>query len=244
MPAAKKAKIPTCAQILKELKSLGTEQTRKIYKRHGAADTVYGIKIGDMKPIQKRIKKDYKLALDLYDTGIPDVQYFAGLIADDEKMTKSDLNKWARNAQWPMVSSCAVAWTASGGPHGFEQGLKWIEAKTEKVRQTGWSTLSSHASITPDEEIDLAAYRKLLDRVARDIRQAPNGERDTMNMFVIAVGCFIAPLKDAALKAAKKIGRVEIDMGETECKVFDATEYIQKVEKMGRTGRKKKAAKC
>jgi hypothetical protein len=28
------------------------------------------VKIGDLKKIQKRIKKDYRLALDLYDTGV------------------------------------------------------------------------------------------------------------------------------------------------------------------------------
>ena len=45
-------------------------------------------KIEDLKKIQKRIKKDYRLALDLYDTGIHDAMYLAGLIADDAKMTK------------------------------------------------------------------------------------------------------------------------------------------------------------
>jgi len=36
-----------------------------------------------VKKIQKRIKKDYQLARDLYDTGICDAMCLAGLIADD-----------------------------------------------------------------------------------------------------------------------------------------------------------------
>ena len=47
-----------------------------------------------LKKIQKRVKKDYRLALDLYDTGIYDAMYLAGLIADDAKMTKKDLERW------------------------------------------------------------------------------------------------------------------------------------------------------
>ena len=47
-----------------------------------------------------------------------------------------------------------------------------------------------------------------------------------------------------AKAAAKKIGKVEVDMGDTACKVPLATEYIAKVEKMGRVGKKRKTMKC
>ena len=56
--------------------------------KHGAREPFFGVKVEHLKKIQKRIKKDYQLALDLYDTGISDAMYLAGLIADDEKMTK------------------------------------------------------------------------------------------------------------------------------------------------------------
>ena len=72
-------------------------------RNHGVQEPFFGVKIGDMKKIQKRIKKDYQLALDLYDTGNYDAMYLAGLIADDARMTKKDLNQWvkmANGAHW------------------------------------------------------------------------------------------------------------------------------------------------
>jgi hypothetical protein len=48
------------------------------------------VKVEELKKIQKQIKKDYQLALDLYDTGVYDAMYLAGLIADDLKMSKKD----------------------------------------------------------------------------------------------------------------------------------------------------------
>ena len=66
--------------------------------KHGIQEPLFGVKIGDMKKIQKRIKKDYQLVLDLYDTGIYDAMYLAGLIADDVKMTKKDLQHWVKKA--------------------------------------------------------------------------------------------------------------------------------------------------
>ncbi|MBI3465809.1 MAG: hypothetical protein HY000_22560 [Planctomycetes bacterium] len=65
-----------------------------------------------------------------------------------------------------------------------------------------------------------------------------------MNSFVIAVGSYVKPLLNEAKAAAKKIGMVSVDMGDTACKVPLATEYIEKVVKAGRVGRKRKTIKC
>jgi hypothetical protein len=65
-----------------------------------------------------------------------------------------------------------------------------------------------------------------------------------MNSFVIAVGGYVAPLTPKAKATAKAIGKVEVDMGDTSCNVPLAIDYIAKVEKMGRIGRKRQTAMC
>ena len=94
----------TTDEIVAELKNLGTAQSKKTWLNHGAQEPCFGVKIEDMKKIQKRVKVDYQLALDLYNTGIADAMYLAGLIADDAKMTKKDLQKWIKNANNPWVA--------------------------------------------------------------------------------------------------------------------------------------------
>jgi hypothetical protein len=65
-----------------------------------------------------------------------------------------------------------------------------------------------------------------------------------MNGFVMAVGSSVAPLFARAKATAKKLGKVEVDMGGTACRVPLALETIEKVESMGRVGKKRKTAKC
>ncbi len=88
----------TVREVVEELKALGAESVKKVLRNHGVREPFFGVKIGDMKKIQKRIKTDYQLALELYDTGNYDAMYLAGLIADDVKMTRKDLNHWVRKA--------------------------------------------------------------------------------------------------------------------------------------------------
>ena len=65
-----------------------------------------------------------------------------------------------------------------------------------------------------------------------------------MNGFVIAVGSYVAPLAKQAKALAKKLGRVEVELCGSSCKVPLATEKIAKVEKAGRLGKKRKTIKC
>ena len=57
----------TCAQILAELKTMGNENTKRVLMNHGGPASMYGVKIEDLKKIQKKIKKDYALSLQLYE---------------------------------------------------------------------------------------------------------------------------------------------------------------------------------
>ncbi len=54
--------MPALPEIMTELKSKGSEQTRKTFLRHGAPENMFGVKVGDLKPIAKKIKDDQALA--------------------------------------------------------------------------------------------------------------------------------------------------------------------------------------
>jgi 3-methyladenine DNA glycosylase AlkD len=234
----------TADEIIAELKPLGKESYKKVLLKHGIQEPVLGVSIEQLKKIQKRVKKDYQLALDLYDTGIYDAMYLAGLIADDARMTKKDLQRWVENATSEALCGYTVPWVTAEGRFGWELAQKWIESKKAGITAAGWATLVSLVAIKDDADLDLAALKRLLARVEKTIHSAPNGVRYSMNMFVIAVGAYVKPLGDLALKTAEKIGRVTVDVGDTACKIPFAPDYIRKVRERGSVGKKRKTAKC
>jgi 3-methyladenine DNA glycosylase AlkD len=233
----------TADEVVAELATLGSETIKKTLMKHGAKEPFYGVKIEDLKKIQKRVKKNHELALALYDTGISDAMYLAGLIAEPAKMTKGDLERWVQAAYWHMLSDYTVAWVAAESMYPVAMATKWIDSKKDLVASAGWSTMSSLVSITPDEDLDLDLIERLLTRVEEKIHAAPNRTRYSMNGFVIAVGGYVEPLAERAKAAARKVGTVDVEMGGTACKVPQALEYIEKVEQRGRRG-KRKSAMC
>lgn len=234
----------TADDVVAELKTLGSASTKKSLMKHGAKEPFYGVKVEDLKKIQKRVKQDHALALALYDTGISDAMYLAGLIAEPPKMTKAHLNKWVKAAYWSMLSEYAVPWVASESRFAMELATDWIESPKENIASAGWNTFASFAMLTPDENLDLPAFEKLLKRVQSHLSTSPNRVKYTMNGFVIAVGGSVVPLNAKAKQVAAAIGPVSVDMGGTACQVPLATEYIAKIESMGRLGKKRKSARC
>ena len=128
----------------------------------------------------------------LFATGNSDAMYLAGLIADEDKVTKSELTKWVNAAYWPWLSEFTVPWVAAESKYGWELGLKWIKSKKENVASSGWATLAWYASIKDDDELDLEVYKKLLDRVEKNVHKDQNRVSHTMNAFLIAVGSYIS----------------------------------------------------
>jgi 3-methyladenine DNA glycosylase AlkD len=231
-------------EVVTELAALGNEATKKVLMRHGAREPFYGVKVEDLKKIQKRVKKDHQLALALFATGISDAMYLAGMIADPSRMKKSDLERWVNKAYWYLLSEYTVAGVAAESPHGAALARKWIESDTEAIASCGWCTFSGLVALKPDEELDLAEIEELLDRVEAGIHAAPNRVRYTMNGFVIAVGSAVTPLTQKARAVAQAVGKVEVDMGGTACKVPAALAYIEKVEQAGKLGKKRKSVIC
>lgn len=238
--------MPTVRSILADLRKAADEQTKRTYIRHGAPpDKVFGVKVGNLKPIAKRIRGEQQLGLDLYDTGNRDAMYLAGLIVDGSKMKRAELDKWIRNARgYAGISEGTVVWVAAEHPEALAIARKWMRSKDETTAAAGWCLYAGCLATRPDDELDFDEIRALLDEAVTRIHSAPNRVRFQMNQFVICVGCYVEPLLARAREAAKQIGPVEVDMGATACKTPLATEYIAKVEKMGRVGRKRKTLKC
>ena len=229
---------------MKELEKKGSESIKKIFLNHGAKGPLFGVKVGDLKVIQKKVKKDHKLAMELFGTGIYDAMYLAGLIADESKMSKKDIQQWAEKSPSHGISEYTVAWVAAESDYGWELGMKWIDSPKETIASSGWNTLSGVIAMKPDNELDIALIKKLLQRIVKEIHSAPNLVRYTMNGFVIGVAGFIKELTKVAIEVSKKIGDVYVDMGGTACKVPSAPDYIKKMEARGSIGKKKKTVKC
>ncbi len=234
----------TFEEIMHELESLATEQTKKIYQSHGVHEPHWGVPTTTMRSLAKKIKRNQPLAEQLYATGNYDAMYFAGMIADPKAMTEADFDRWMDAAYFFMLSDYVVA--VSLAETDFAQAVAdcWIKSNEELRMSAGWACYEWLLGSRPDSEFDPKKIKEMLSIAANTIHDQPNRTRYSMNGFVIAVGVSYLPLHGEAVKAAEKIGKVKVTTEKGPVSVPLATEAIQKAKDKNRLGFKRKSVRC
>ncbi len=216
----------TTEDILEELESKGSEQTRKTYRRHGGLDPMFGVKFGDLGKLQKKVKVNQEVARELWESGILDAKVFATMIADPATIDEATVDTWVAEADNYGLTD-AVAGVVARSPMAIEKMEQFMASEEEYTGRVGWCILSLLAKA--ENDLKDRFFERYITLIRRDIHSRQNRVRQGMNDALIAIGGRNENLREKALAAAAKIGKVEVDHGDTSCKTRMAEEYIEKI---------------
>lgn len=221
--------------VMKELEAAGTAQNRKVYARHGAGGRMFGVSFTHLRAMAKKIGKDQLLAKGLWKTGNHDARLLATMIADPSAMTRSELEAWAKQIDTAMLAD-SFAGLAAHTKHAIGLIAAWTASEAEYLCRCGYSMISM--MLRDGLEYGREQAEPVLSTIEREIHDVANRTREGMNSALIAIGTYIDDLRDDAIEVARRIGRVDVDHGETGCKTPDAASYIKKAA-AHRAGKKK-----
>jgi 3-methyladenine DNA glycosylase AlkD len=129
-----------CQTLLKELESLGSEQTRKTYRRHGVETAQFGVSYKSFGMLKKRLKVNHPLALELWATGNHDARVLATMIADVGALTAAQAESWVKDVvNAPIVD--ALAGFVGRSRVARQEAEKWTRSKKEWIGRAGWQVL-------------------------------------------------------------------------------------------------------
>ncbi len=216
----------TKTDVMKELRASGTAQNRKVYRQHGLRGEMFGVSYAALGKLRKRIKIDQPLADQLWATGNHDARALATMIADPSKIGVGKLNAWAKDVDNRGLAG-AVSNVAAAAPSAKGRMEQWVVSKDEMIACTGWHTLASIARA--DNGLADAYFAKYVATIASKIHTSKNWVKYAMNNALINIGVRNPVLEKKAIAVAKRLGRVEVDHGETGCKTPDAVPYIERI---------------
>lgn len=214
-----------CQEVLKKLKSFGSSQFCKTFARHGVRGPMYGVSYKHLGTLTKQLQPNHKLALELWATGNHDARILATMIAEPTKLTGPIAESWLKDLDNYVIGD-AFAGLVSKSPVAHQKASKWRASKREWISSAGWSVTSRLAGLDSN-----CSDRQLADRLVEieaRIHSAPNRTRHAMNSTLINIGLRNVSLRKLALAAAKRIGKVGVDHGDTSCQTQDAAAYIKK----------------
>lgn len=212
--------------VMQALEGYGTEQTRKTYRRHGVTGAQFGVLTSALKTLQKQIKRDHALALALWETGNYDARVLATMIIDPKQITEAQADEWVLELDNYGITDYFSGMIAKT-PFALKKAEVWTQSDEEWIGYAGWGLLAQ--IVNNDTTLPDSLFESYLEQIEREIHTAKNYVRYGMNNVLIGLGVRSEALGERARAAARRIGKVEVDHGETNCKTPDALEYMDRI---------------
>lgn len=212
-------------QAMQELEALGTARNRKIYRRHGVGDNLFGVSYANQRRLAKAIRRNHALAGELWATGNHDARVLATLVADPAQAGAALLDAWVADLDNYVVTDAFAGWVGETSL-AYDRAETWRRAAAEWPGRAGWCLVAHLALKDRDLPDDYFAARLAV--IEKEIHTRKNRVRDAMNNALIAIGIRNDALEPLALAAAARIGKVPVDHGETGCQTPDAADYIRR----------------
>jgi len=198
----------TTQEILAKLKSLGNDSRRAHNAKAGAPDNQFGVKLGDLRTLAKKLKTNHELALELWDTGNVEAQLLATLIINPQALSATELDKLTRSTTCAQVADWLNSYVVAEHPEKEALREKWMAAKEMTAKnpwaaRAGWHFTASRINKGAADGLDLPA---LLDRIEKEMPKAKPEVQWTMNNTLGAIGIHAPKLRKRAVAIGEAIG--------------------------------------
>ena len=206
-PARAKGTTTTVKEALRQLEALGSEGMRAYNAKSsvfgdGAGDNQFGVQLGDIRTVAKKIKTNHALALSLWDTGNVDAQFLATLLIEPKKLSAKEMDRLVRSIAYVRVADWLISYVLANFPDKETLREGWLDDDDRWAARAGWQLTASRVAKSPDG-LDLPA---LLDRIESEMADAVPEVQWTMNNTLATIGIHNPKLRKRAIAIGEKLG--------------------------------------
>lgn len=192
----------TVNETLKQLKALGDEKVRAHNTKFGAGANQFGVKLGDIRVLAKKIKTNHQLAMALWETGNVDAQFLATLLIEPKKLSADAMDRVVRSVTFVHVADWLISYVVK--QHHDKENLRqeWMATDDRWAARAGWS-LTAERVVKSPEGLDLPA---LVDRIESEMGNADPVIQWTMNSTLAEIGIHFPKLRKRAIAIGETLG--------------------------------------
>jgi 3-methyladenine DNA glycosylase AlkD len=192
----------TWEEALKVLESCGHANVRERNAKNGAPDNQFGVKMGDIRAIAKSIKINHELGLELWGSGNIDAMLLATLIMKPNLLSEEELERMTASVTYTWLADWLMTHIIRQHPCKESMRWRWMESSHPMLARAGWSLTTERVLKNP-EGLALGA---LLDRIEREMGNAPSPTQWTMNYCLAEIGIHFAEHRKRAIDIGEKLG--------------------------------------
>lgn len=185
-----------------QLKALGNEKMRQVYAKKGAGENHFGVKLGDLRALAKKLGVNPALARALWQTGNVDAMLLSILVMNPREIAADELESMVAATDYTHLADWLSSYAVRLHPQKEELRQKWMKSKQTMLCRAGWNLTAERVMKNPDG-LDLGG---LLDRIEKEMGAAPEALQWTMNNCLAAIGIQFPEHRERAIAIGEKLG--------------------------------------
>ena len=192
----------TLNETLKHLQALGSAKVRGQNAKSGAGDNQFGVSLGDIRKLAKKIRTDHPLALALWENRNVDAQFLATLLIQPKNLSTKEMDRMVRSVTFVRVADWLNAYVVRQHPNKETLRRDWMAADDRWAARAGWDLTAERVAKSPDG-LDIPA---LLARIESEMADADPEVQWTMNNTLAAIGIHFPKHRKRAIAIGEKVG--------------------------------------
>jgi len=192
----------TLEETLEQLEALGDAKVKAWNAKNGAGKKQFGVSLGDIRALAKKIKTNHALALLLWDTGNVDAQFLAVLLIEPKKLSAKEMDRLVRSIAFVRVADWLNSYVVRQHPDKETLRQKWMATDDRWAARAGWDLTAERVAKSPDG----LAVPALLDRLESEMADAAPEVQWTMNSTLATIGIHFPKLRKRAIAIGEKLG--------------------------------------
>src|SRR5688500_18716149 len=192
----------TLKETLDQLEALSNAKVRAQNVKSGAGDSQFGVNLGDVRVLAKKIRTDHPLALSLWETRNVDAQFLATLLILPKNLSAKEMDRMVRSVTFVRVADWLNAYVVRQHPDKEALRRDWIAADDRWAARAGWDLTAERVAKSPDG-LDIP---ELLARIESEMADAAPEVQWTMNNTLAAIGIHFPKHRKRAIAIGEKLG--------------------------------------
>jgi 3-methyladenine DNA glycosylase AlkD len=192
-------------EALRWLERRGTRKVREeMLTRYGiTAPKAFGVSVGTIQQLGKKVGRDHELAAALWDTGWYEARLLTAYVDEPTQVTSAQMDRWARDFDnWGVCDTLCFA-LFDRTPHAWKKVEPWSKRREEFVKRAAFALVASLA--LHDKKAGDAQFLATLPLIERGAFDDRNFVKKGASWALRVVGRRNRALNEAAVEVARRL---------------------------------------
>jgi 3-methyladenine DNA glycosylase AlkD len=203
-PSRDRAEPASVESVLAWLERRGSKRNRDGMARYGiVAEKAYGVSVGDLRDLGKRLGRSHELALALWETGVYEARMLTPFVDEPERVTPAQMDRWCRDFDNWGICDTVCFHLFDRTPHAWKKVVPWSRRRAEFEKRAAFALLACLA--LHDKQADDDRFLRtfpLIEKAASDDR---NFVKKGVSWALRLIGHRNRALHAAAVELSRKL---------------------------------------